>query len=321
LKNILICSAGRRVELVQAFVEQAKQYSPATQVHAMDAQSHMSSACQVADRAATCPRITESGYIDFLLDYALTHEIGLIIPTIDTELRLLATEKKQFSAHGIHVLVSSLELVSACRDKRVTGELFQSLDIEYPELYRQEALQFPCFVKPYDGSCSIGARVIQTPDELTETITSDPKMMFMAYVDKSYDEYTMDAYYSEGQLKCLVPRKRVEVRAGEVSKGLTVKTWLYEFLQPRLLNLPGAVGCITLQVFANDALEHCIGLEINPRFGGGYPLAYAAGANYPGWLIQEYLVDENIPFFEAWENDLLMLRYDASVLVKNARLG
>lgn len=316
MNNILICSAGRRVELVRAFCEQAKQLLVGAEVHAIDCCARLSSACQVADKMATCPRITEPGYVDFLLEYAKTNNIGLIIPTIDTELKLLSEQKERFRAHGIHVIISSLELITACRDKRVTGELFRSLDIEYPKLYTQDTLEFPCFVKPYDGSCSVGAQVLQTSDALTDVIRMDPSMMFMAYVDKSYDEYTVDAYYSNGDLKCLVPRKRLEVRAGEVSKGLTVKHWLYDFLGGRVAKLPGACGCMTIQVFANEQTQHCIGLEINPRFGGGYPLTYAAGANYPGWLIREYLRDERIEFYEAWEHDLLMLRYDASVLVR-----
>ena len=60
------------------------------------------------------------------------------------------------------------------------------------------------------------------------------------------------------------------------------------------------------------------GIEINPRFGGGYPLSYLAGANFPQWLIQEYLTtDDEIPFFNDWEQNLMMLRYDDKVLVHN----
>ncbi|SKO11952.1 carbamoyl phosphate synthase-like protein [Mycobacteroides abscessus subsp. massiliense] len=57
-------------------------------------------------------------------------------------------------------------------------------------------------------------------------------------------------------------------------------------------------------------------MEINPRFGGGFPLTYAAGGNYPGWLIQEYIGGQDIPFSDDWENNLIMLRYDAKVLVR-----
>jgi carbamoyl-phosphate synthase large subunit len=70
-------------------------------------------------------------------------------------------------------------------------------------------------------------------------------------------------------------------------------------------------------VFYNDQNNHIVGIEINPRFGGGYPLSYLAGANFPLWLIKEYLLKENIDWHNDWEDHLLMLRYDDEVLVRN----
>lgn len=145
-------------------------------------------------------------------------------------------------------------------------------------------------------------------------------MMFMEFVDSSHTEFTVDAYYDRhGELKCLVPRERIEVRCGEVSKGITRRHYVYEYLLPRLKGLKGARGCITLQLFANEKTQSFFAIEINPRFGGGYPLAYSAGANYPKWLIGEYLRDEALSFYDKWEGNLMMLRYDAKVLVHDAK--
>jgi len=80
----------------------------------------------------------------------------------------------------------------------------------------------------------------------------------------------------------------------------------------------GARGCLTVQFFLNKKTNHIVGIEINPRFGGGYPLSYLAGANFPGWIIQEYLLNESIEYSETWEDNLLMLRYDHEILVKNS---
>ena len=57
-------------------------------------------------------------------------------------------------------------------------------------------------------------------------------------------------------------------------------------------------------------------IEINPRFGGGFPLSYSANANFPKWIIDEYFFDIEIPFFDNWKKDLLMLRYDSKILIK-----
>lgn len=314
--NILILSAGRRVELVQVFQEALKKHFPESKVYTTDLYPDISAACQVSDASFKAPRVTSDEYINFLIDICTNHKIGLVIPTIDTELIVLAKNKEKFNKIGTTVVIASQNLVEACRDKRESAKIFTSLAIDQPEIYDRDDIKFPCFCKPYDGSCSIGAMPIFNKDMLTNDILSDERNMFMELIGKEYKEYTIDAYYNkQGKLCCLVPRERLEIRAGEVSKGATRKNFVYKYLLNKLDKLKGGMGCITVQVFANPETESIKSLEINPRFGGGYPLAHAAGANYPEWLIQEYLLNKNIEFFDNWEDNLLMLRYDAKVIV------
>lgn len=314
--NVLILSAGRRVELVQAFKEALNRHFPTSKVYTTDLYPDMSSACQVSDEFFKAPRVTSDEYIDFLIDACNKFKIGLVIPTIDTELIVLSKNKEKFNQIGTTVVIADQHLVQACRDKRETAKIFSSLNIDQPEIYDRDHIKFPCFCKPYDGSCSIGAMPILNKDLLTNDILIDERNMFMELIGKEYKEYTIDAYYNkQGQLCCLVPRERLEIRAGEVSKGATRKNFVYDYLLNKLNNLEGAIGCITVQVFANPETESIKSLEINPRFGGGYPLAHAAGANFPEWLIQEYLSNQSIEFFDNWEDNLLMLRYDAKVIV------
>ncbi|MCM8525223.1 MAG: ATP-grasp domain-containing protein, partial [Lentisphaeraceae bacterium] len=126
---------------------------------------------------------------------------------------------------------------------------------------------------------------------------------------------SLDAYYDkDSHLKCLVPRERIETRAGEISKGQTCKKYFYQNFKKHFEYLEGARGCLTIQVFYDYKTDQLKGIEINPRFGGGYPLSYAAGANYPEWLIKEYLLNQPLDFYEGWKEDLVMLRYDASII-------
>jgi carbamoyl-phosphate synthase large subunit len=69
-----------------------------------------------------------------------------------------------------------------------------------------------------------------------------------------------------------------------------------------------------LQVFRNNNTRRVFGIEINPRFGGGYPLSYHANANYPGMIINEYLSNNKVEFNNSWTSDLLMLRYDEEII-------
>jgi carbamoyl-phosphate synthase large subunit len=314
-KNVLLLSAGRRVELLLAIKSEIKERGLNSRVLTTDLNPNISAACHVADQAFAISRVTEEGYMDQLLELCEEQEVGLVIPTIDTELLGLSQARSRFAEKGIQLVVSDEELITKCRDKRRTAQFFASLGIDTPKLLDRSHLTFPCFAKPYDGSRSIGAAKLSQPTDLTETMRNDSKLMFMEYIDRSFDEYTVDVYFDrQGHLKCLVPRHRLEVRDGEISKGVTRKNHVYQYLQERLKKIQGARGCLTVQLFVKPDGQRYAALEINPRFGGGYPLSYAAGAKYPGWLIDEYLLSKEIPFFDGWETDLLMLRYDAQVL-------
>jgi hypothetical protein len=145
----------------------------------------------------------------------------------------------------------------------------------------------------------VGAFALNDKSMLTSDILDNPKNMFMELVPENYDEYTVDVYYDKfGILKSLVPRLRIETRAGEISKGLTSKGVVYDYLKDKLRNLKGAKGCITLQLFVDLKEKSFKAIEINPRFGGGYPLSYSAGANFPRMLIQEYFLEEEVDFFQ-----------------------
>ena len=96
---------------------------------------------------------------------------------------------------------------------------------------------------------------------------------------------------------------------------MTEKDPLTKFLYDRLETIEGCVGCICIQLFLNPENGDVVGIEINPRFGGGYPQTYAAGGNYPELLIREYFLGETVEYFDNWKNHLVMLRYDDAIYV------
>lgn len=315
--NILITSAGQRVSLVKAFQCELTKYYPNSKVLTTDMNPSLSPACQVSSGFFKVKRVNHPDYIQELLDLCLKHNIGMVIPTIDTELQVLSGHKERFYTYGIQIIVSSTEFVRKCRDKRKINKFFLSRGIDIPRTIDKHHPTFPLFIKPYDGSLSADTFLINSAEELTSYHMTNEKLMFMEYIDrKKYDEFTVDMYYGrDHHLKCLVPRKRITVRAGEVNKGKTMYNGVVTCLKEKMEFIKGVIGCLTTQVFFNHATGHVIGIEINPRFGGGYPLSYLAGANYPDYLIKEYFLDQAIDYIDDWERNLLMLRYDAEVLV------
>ena len=315
--NILITSAGKRVALVKAFKETLSKFFPDAKVYTTDMNPEMAPAAYVSDGCISVPRVTSEDYIGVLQEICRKFNIGLVVPTIDTELAILSANKPIFLQDGTHISVSDYHFIMMCRDKRNTGAFFEEKGIRVPRPVDKLNPVFPMFAKPYDGSLSSNLHYIRTAEDLTPEILADYKLIFMEYIDKSkYQEYTVDMYFGcDHQLKMAVPRERISIRAGEINKGRTVKDFLEPYMHRHLSRIEGCEGCICGQFFYNKENNDIVGIEINPRFGGGYPLSYAAGANYPEFLIREYFLGEDITYSADWTDNMLMLRYDDAIFV------
>lgn len=315
--NILITSAGRRVSLVEAFQKELKSLVPEGMVMTTDFNINLSAACHVSDKAFQLPLISDTNYLNSLLDICLDNNIKIIIPTIDTELLLLAENQNLFLKNDITPIVSSKDFISICRDKRQMSSFFVDNNISVAKEYSKYDYKLPLFIKPFNGSRSLDTFIINNHEDLTEYHFINKDLMFLEYIDHNlYDEFTCDLYYDKNSnLKCVVPRKRIEVRDGEVNKGITDKNALVSYIKEHLSHIEGAVGCLTSQFFKHKDTNEIYGIEINARFGGGFPLTYLAGGNFPKWIIQEYFFNNEIDFYDDWESNLLMLRYDNEILV------
>lgn len=326
--NILVTSAGRRVSLVKGFMDAVKNRKDGQEtagtdlrdirVYTADMRPDLSAACHVSDGAFLLPHVRSQDYPEALLDLCRKENVRVVVPTIDTELMVQSALRDRFADHGIELLVCDPDLITLCRDKRLTADFFGRYGLRTPELYDQAKLRFPVLVKPYDGSLSAGVHLLQSQSDVTDAIFQNPKNIFCEYVDHAtHDEVTVDMYYDRnGALKCVVPRTRVEVRGGEVAKALTEKNEIVPTLFSAMGQVEGARGCLTLQLFRNRETQTHYFIEINARFGGGYPLSRLAGADFQAWIIEEYFDGKEVAEFRDWKDKLLMLRYDAEVLVQ-----
>ena len=316
--NILITSVGKRVSLVKIFKQELTAIYPKGQVITIDVAPELSAACQVADQSFRVPRIDANDYLNTLISICVEQKVTLIIPTIDTELAFLAKNEKVLLEYGIKTVISTEFFINKCRDKHKIHDFFTEHHIRVAKEYKKDNYTLPLFIKPVDGSRSVDTYTILKEQDLRPYHFSNDKLMFLEYLDHEvYEEYTCDLYYDKNHtLRCAVPRKRIEVRDGEVNKGLTERNALVDYIKEKLSYIEGARGCLTAQFFKHKETQDIVGIEINPRFGGGYPLTNLAGATYAKWIIEEYLFEQTISDnFDIWESNLLMLRYDDEILV------
>jgi len=315
--SVLFTCVGRRVSLVNSFRRAARELKINLTVLGTDT-TQFSSALQLCDKKFLVKPTVHAGYIKQLLSIVKANRVKLLVPTVDLDLKLLARNKPKFAALDCLVLVSAPGVVNICQDKRKAYRFLRKNGFDTPvtmsiqTALSKAKLDWPCFLKPWDGYASRGNVVVNNRKELLFFATRIPNVICQEFIRGT--EHTCDVYVDFGlKVRCVVPRRRIEVRAGEVSKGQAVKHPYIMSEAAKLVEKLGAgPGVITLQLFLtkNDRVRF---IEINPRFGGGAPLSIKAGANFPKWILQELLGRKVNIRFDGFKDKLIMLRYDSEV--------
>lgn len=319
--TILFSCIGRRVALVNAFRESMRRLGLKGRILGSDMAPH-SSAFQVCDEAHVVHSSTHKDYVDQLVALCRDKGVDLLIPLIDPELHILAGLNARFREVGTTLCLSSQEVVRICRDKVRTHDFLTKAGIDTPALLSHDQVRdedLPLFMKPRDGSSAKDIHRISTRRQLEFYRQEVPGAIIQEYLPGQ--EFTLDIFCDfSGEPRCAVPRQRLEVRGGEVVKSMTVKDpQIIEVGMATARALGGCMGPITLQCFRTSSGRISV-IEINPRLGGGVPLAIAAGADIPGWIIQSAMGRSPEIDPMAFADQLVMLRYDEAFFVPRDRL-
>lgn len=316
--NVLILSAGRRVELVKCFKEARESLGIEGNIVAVDI-STTAPAIYHADKYYIVPRINDEKFIGEIIRICKEEDIHLIVPTIDTELKKLSDNKILIESNtNAKVLVSSEEVIKICRDKYNTQDFFEKNGFKMPHLVTKKDIdeknyRFPLFIKPLNGSSSINTFKINNERELEFFLEYVPNPIVQEFIEG--DEYTIDVFTDfKSNLITIVPRQRIATRGGEVLKGITKKDReIIEEVKKVIYKLK-PIGHITVQCMkTKDGIKF---IEINPRFGGGAPISIKAGANSPKNLYK-LLLGEELNYNEDYEENLLASRYDEAVFLNH----
>jgi len=317
--NILFTNIGRRVSLVKHFKKTLKLLNIKGNI--IGADMNMSApAIHITDRKYKICPISSSNYISSLIFICKKENIDLLISLLDTDLIKLSKNKTLLEKIGTKVLISSYKVINMCQDKIKTFKFLKKNGIPTPNLIDIDEVistkkGFPFIIKPAHGSASKGVFKVNNVEELKFYRSKIKNPILQEFVVG--DEFTVDVLADfQSNIKCIVPRKRLEVRAGEVSKGMTVKNQeIIETTKKCVESLKEVVGSITVQGILAKNNNFKI-TEINPRFGGGHPLAIKAGADFPKWIIEMTQGKSPIIKLDGWIDGLVMLRYDDAIFVK-----
>lgn len=318
--NVLITSASRKVGLVKAF-QRALAEENGGQVVAVDA-NLCAAALYFADTHYLSPSGLGDDFYDFVCRVCQRHQVKLLIPTRDEELPFFAEKKAAFNELGVTVMVPEPEVVRICQDKRLFLEFCLLNGFSVPETYGASETfslgDFPLFLRERSGKGSKSAFRADCWTDLESLLRRLKEPIIQEYLEA--EEYTVDLFADfSGQVISVVPRQRLLVFGGESFIGKTCQDQAIMAESIRLAHVLGLTGHNTIQCFLKEGCVKFI--EVNPRYGGGASLGFAAGAFTPRYLLRLVHGKEVRPEVGAFRPGLMMLRYTEDVFLTGLEGG
>ncbi|RIK75268.1 transcriptional regulator [candidate division KSB1 bacterium] len=320
--NLLFTSVGRRVELLRAFKSAYQALELEGHIIGLD-MDPIAPALNVVDRPYVVPRLSHPNYLEAFLQICRHEKIDLIFPLIDPDIPFLAKHRERLVETGAKAVVVPDEAATITTDKWQTGRFFQKLNLAIPKSWLPEQSQdidvdYPLFIKPRSGSASNHAYKVKNEKELKFFLDYVPDPIIQEYLAGT--EITNDVVCDlNGEVISVVSRRRIEVRWGEVAKGITVYDPKVTEACITIAQALHAIGPITVQCIMKDGIPYFT--EINARVGGGAPLGIAAGADWPKWLLVRYAgIPIEIPPLGSYETGLHLSRFDDSFFFTEAHV-
>jgi carbamoyl-phosphate synthase large subunit len=312
--TILFTAIGRRVQLIRAFKESYLNHGIEARIVGVDAIPQMAPASYFCDVSYKVPFVHQEGYVERILEVCVKEKVNMVIPLFEPEFISMDDNRRHFTEVGATLLLSKRKVLDTCRDKYLTYDFFTDHKLSTPKTWLETELpaylKFPLFVKPRVGMGSAGAQKVKDKAHLHYVLGQGSELIVQEFISGS--EYTLDILAGfDRRVLSVVPRQRMEVRCGEVSKS---RTFYREDLIYQAKNITeelGAIGPVTLQCIDHGGKLYWT--EINPRFGGGVPLSIRAGVDYPFLLYQLYKGQLLEPIIGRFKDNLKMIRYDEAI--------
>lgn len=323
--NILMCSVGRRGELLKNF---RSSMVSGSKIIATDL-SPYAPALYMADKQYLVPRIDDPAYIEMILDICKKEKINAVTTFIDPEIEILAKNRDKFEAQGVEVLAPYEETAKLCFDKYLMFQHLMKNNIptvmtwgtleQFEKAFDAGEVEFPVFVKPRTGSGSVGARKVYSYEILSEAMAEDPSLIIQEYmdcIDLDADVY-IDTITHEAV--AAFSKKKIETRIGGASKTVSFKDEkLFDFIS-KIVKTLKFNGPVDMDFFYRDGQYYLS--EVNPRFGGAYLHAYGAGVDFIKMIENNLNGIVNKPNFGDYEEGVVMMMYDSVVIKKQADLA
>lgn len=316
--NILITSAGRRTKLVEYFKRVLLGGGKVITADCND----LAPALYTSDKGYLVPRITDADYLKKLMEICSLESISAVLSLIDPELPILAGNKKSFEDIGVKPIVSDYQPVDICSDKikmhHFLGrhgfdnvKTFEDLEAFLSSRTKEN---FPVFLKKRFGSASSGVRKINHIENLKSAFREKENLIIQEFIDGR--ELGIDIYVDliSREIISIFIKEKYHMRSGETDKAVSIIHPDVSALVADFVKKLGLIGPLDMDIIEKDG--HYFIIDVNSRFGGGYPLAYECGENYPRYIINNLTGKVNEARIGRYAAGVKMMKHDDVVIIR-----
>ena len=323
--NYLMCSVGRRAELMKDF---RLSMEAGSRIIATDSSSY-APALYFCDKQYIVPPISDPEYIHILVEICKSEKVDVVMTFIDPEIRILADNRNIFTSIGVEVLVPYSESAELCFDKYKMFHYLKRHGVRTPKTWgsyedvlkaiERKEVELPVFVKPRCGSGSVGARKIDSLSKLETAFVEDHSLIAQELMlgegcfDLDADIYVDTISNKPVAIFC---KRKISTTIGGANKTISFKDEkLFSFIEDTLQYFKFC-GPIDVDCFYKDG-EYYLS-EINPRFGGAYLHAYGAGVDFIKLIENNLRGKSNESIVGKYDEGIAMMMYDSVVIRKMA---
>ena len=312
MSNIIITNVGRRGYLVE-YIKEIKSFTG--KVFVSDCDATASGLYGNNDGRFILPRPVDNEelYVQELTKLCKEQQIGIVIPVIDPEIFILSNYRDQMLAEGINVIVSDKRVLDICYDKLqmnaflssngfLVAQTFTDID-SFIKAYNEGRITFPVIVKPVYGSGSVETSIVDNLDKV-KSLFHDGLMIQEVLKGTEHGCDVFNTFVKE-PVRCVV-KKKLSMRSGETDKSITINNIELQQVGIELGKKLVHIGNLDFDVFETEKGPYII--DINPRFGGGYPATHAAGCNHLDLLIRMCNGEKIQPDFDSYTKNLLVMK-------------
>jgi carbamoyl-phosphate synthase large subunit len=300
--NILFLGGAKRVSLARSFIESGLKRGVAVKIFSYEI--IQDTPISFIGEVISGKKWNDKNILEDLEDVIFEKKIDLLLPCVDSAISI-ASKLKTITKSSCFFPVSDLKYCEIFFNKQLTYDWCIENSINVPS----SAIKFPMIAKPNHGSASQGILIIDNQNDF-ESFSSNYSLSNYNLQQFIYGtEYSVDLYISPQSKKVIsvVPRIRLDVLGGEAVKSMTIWDEALIDLSMIVAKKSGLIGPLVIQFIRDNNTKIDYLMEINPRFGGAVMCSIGAGADFPGYLIDEAL-GEVVVEKEKWESDILMVR-------------